>query len=63
MGPTSGEEKAIICGQLSFRPGRYDDEFHRLDGDIDTFARSLPGFDRVKDGTAAPLNVRQTHRG
>ena len=33
----------IIC-QFIFKPGAYDDDFHRLDGLIDAFARSLPGF-------------------
>ena len=38
----------MICVQFIFKPGTYDDEFHRLDGEIDAFARSLPGFDRVE---------------
>lgn len=38
----------MICCQFIFKPGKYDDEFHRLDGQIDKFARSLPGFDRVE---------------
>lgn len=33
----------IIC-QFIFAPGAYDEDFHRLDGQIDAFARSLPGF-------------------
>lgn len=33
----------IIC-QFIFRPGAYDDDFHRLDGQIDAYARALPGF-------------------
>jgi heme-degrading monooxygenase HmoA len=33
----------IIC-QFIFKPGVYDDDFHRLDGEIDAYARSLPGF-------------------
>jgi len=38
----------MICCQFIFKPGTYDDEFHRLDGEIDNYARSLPGFDRVE---------------
>ena len=38
----------MICCQFIFKPGEYDEEFHRLDGEIDSFARSLPGFDRVE---------------
>ena len=38
----------MICAQFIFKPGTYDEEFHRLDGEIDAFARSLPGFDRIE---------------
>lgn len=38
----------MICCQFIFKPGTYDDEFHRLDGQIDDHARALPGFDRVE---------------
>jgi len=46
----------VICCSFVYKPGDYDDDFHRLDGQIDHFARSLPGFDRVEswkspDGT------------
>ena len=34
----------VLNCQFIFRPGEYDDEFHRLDEEIDIFARSLPGF-------------------
>ena len=33
----------ILC-QFIFKPGTYDEEFHTLDKQIDTFARQLPGF-------------------
>ena len=38
----------MICAQFIFKPGTYDDDFHRLDGQIDAYARSLPGFVRVE---------------
>lgn len=38
----------MICCQFIFKPGTYDDDFHRLDQAIDDYARSLPGFDRVE---------------
>jgi hypothetical protein len=38
----------VICCQFIFKPGTYDDDFYRLDGQIDDYARSLPGFDRVE---------------
>jgi len=38
----------VICCQFIFKPSTYDDDFYRLDGQIDDYARSLPGFDRVE---------------
>ncbi|WP_310962523.1 hypothetical protein [Nocardioides terrisoli] len=38
----------MMCCQFIFRPGTYDDDFHRLDAQIDDYARSLPGFQRVE---------------
>lgn len=42
----------MICCQFIFRPGTYDDDFHRLDGQIDAHARGLPGFDHVEKWVA-----------
>lgn len=42
----------MICCQFIFKPGRYDEEFHRLDQHIDAFARALPGFVSVETWTA-----------
>ena len=36
----------MICAQFIFTPGTYDDDFHRLDRQIDEYARGLPGFVR-----------------
>ena len=47
----------MICCQFIFKPGVYDEEFHRLDGQIDAFARSLPGFARVETWHAAEGGV------
>ena len=33
----------ILC-QFIFEPGEYDAEFHELDGQIDEYAKSLPGY-------------------
>ena len=38
----------MICVQFIFRPGTYDEDFHRLDGQIDDYARALPGFVRTE---------------
>ena len=42
----------MICCQFIFKPGTYDDEFHRLDDIIDNYARNLPGFVRVEKWNA-----------
>ena len=38
----------MICVQFIFKPGTYDDDFHRLDAQIDQYARGLPGFENVE---------------
>ena len=38
----------MICCQFIFQPGIYDDDFHRLDQQIEEFARALPGFLRLE---------------
>jgi heme-degrading monooxygenase HmoA len=47
----------VICCQFIFKPGTYDDEFHRLDEQIDDYARNLPGFDRVEKWLATSGGV------
>lgn len=47
----------MICCQFIFKPGAYDDDFHRLDGQIDQFARSLPGFEKVETWRAPESDV------
>lgn len=34
----------MYCVMFMWKPGSYDDEFHRLNNLIDELARSLPGF-------------------
>lgn len=34
----------MFSAQFIFKPGVYDEEFHRLDQIIEAFATSLPGF-------------------
>lgn len=38
----------MICAQFIFKPGTYDDDFHRLDAQIDEYARGLSGFEKVE---------------
>ncbi|WP_374929474.1 hypothetical protein [Kytococcus sedentarius] len=38
----------MICCQFIFKPGAFDDDFNRLDGQIGEYARSLPGFVHVE---------------
>jgi hypothetical protein len=47
----------VICCQFIFKPGSYDDDFHRLNDQIDQFARSLPGFVRVETWHARETGV------
>ena len=34
----------MISAQFIFRPGTYDDEFHKLDAEIETLVATIPGF-------------------
>lgn len=47
----------MICCQFIFKPATYDDEFHRLDDQIDHYARSLPGFEKLETWEAPKLGV------
>jgi hypothetical protein len=47
----------MMCCQFIFKPGTYDDDFHRLDGQIDVYARALPGFVKTETYTAAETGV------
>ncbi len=47
----------MICVQFIFKPGGYDEDFHRLDDQIEKFARGLPGFDRVETWQSADGDV------
>ncbi|WP_027863007.1 hypothetical protein [Marmoricola sp. URHB0036] len=47
----------MICAQFIFKPGTYDDDFHRLDDQIDAYARSLPGFCKTETWTAADTGM------
>lgn len=38
----------MICCQFTFKPGPYDENFHRLDAQIGEHERSLPGFNHVE---------------
>ncbi|SDJ48702.1 hypothetical protein SAMN05444157_3605 [Frankineae bacterium MT45] len=47
----------MMCCQFLFKPGTYDDDFYRLDGQIDDYARSLPGFVRTEKYTADQTGI------
>jgi heme-degrading monooxygenase HmoA len=34
----------VISAQFIFKPGTYDDEFHRLDAEIEAYVATIPGF-------------------
>ena len=43
----------MICVQFIFKPGTYDEDFHRLDGQIDDYARTLPARDPERSAEGA----------
>ena len=47
----------MICAQFIFKPGTYDDDFYRLDAQIDQYARSLPGFEKVETWQSAEGDI------
>ncbi len=47
----------MICVQFIFKPGTYDEDFHRLDGQIDEYARGLPGFVRTETWTQSEAGL------
>ena len=51
-GSSRGTDSRMVCCSFMFRPGTYDDDFHRLDAQIDAFARGLDGFEKVEIGRA-----------
>jgi hypothetical protein len=51
----------MICVQCIFKPGTYDDDFHRLEGQIDGYARSLPGLVRTEKYLSPDGGVIKAH--
>lgn len=47
----------MMCCQFIFKPGTYDDDFHRLDAQIDKYARALPGFVKTETYTAPESGI------
>jgi hypothetical protein len=47
----------VIRCQFIFKPATYNDEFHRLDDQIDRYARSLPGFVKLETWQAPESDV------
>jgi hypothetical protein len=38
------ERQQLFSAQFIFKPGTYDDEFHRLDAEIEAYVAPIPGF-------------------
>lgn len=38
------ERPSVISAQFIFKPGTYDEEFHRLDVEIEAYVATIPGF-------------------
>ena len=58
MSTDSSEPK--FSAAFIFEPGTYDEEFHELDGQIDTFAASLEGFIRSERWRNDEGNIRNS---
>ena len=43
-GFSADENGAVYSARFTFAPGKYDDDFHRLNGLIDQAAKKNPGF-------------------
>ena len=50
----------MFAAQFIFKPGTYDEEFHRLDASIDKFAASLDGFLGVERWLSADGQVKNS---
>ena len=48
----------MYSAQFIFKPGTYDDEFYRLDGAIEEFVNTLPGFLGVEKWSNAEGDVK-----
>jgi len=57
----SSEPKAkLYTAAFIFEPGDYDDEFHRLDAEIEAFAQSLQGFTKTERWVSPDQRVRNS---
>jgi len=50
----------VICCSFVFEPGEYDADFHRLNDEIDAFAKALEGYVRVDSWRNADGSVRNS---
>lgn len=57
----SSEPKAkLYTAAFIFEPGDYDDEFHRLDAEIEAFAQSLQGFTKTERWVSPDQKIRNS---
>jgi antibiotic biosynthesis monooxygenase (ABM) superfamily enzyme len=45
------ERPSVISAQFIFKPGTYDEEFHRLDAEIEAYVATIPGFLGLRSGS------------
>ena len=57
--PNSQSSKTYTAAFI-FEPGEYDDEFHRLDAEIEAFAQGLAGFIRTDRWISPDQRVRNS---
>ena len=50
----------LYTAAFIFEPGDYDDEFHRLDAEIEAFAQSLQGFTKTERWVSPDQRVRNS---
>lgn len=50
----------LYTAAFIFEPGEYDDEFHRLDAEIEAFAQSLSGFAKTERWISPDQKVRNS---
>lgn len=57
---SSEQETKLYTAAFIFEPGEYDDEFHRLDAEIEEFAQNLQGFTKTERWISPDQKVRNS---
>lgn len=57
---SSSQSSKTFTAAFIFEPGEYDEEFHRLDTEIEAYAQSLPGFTKTERWISPDGRVRNS---